>query len=61
MINHIFKNIRKNSAKRNKYFSAPFLELYLPKRKNLIKNYVIDPDTRLIDETGNSNTQMIKQ
>ena len=59
MINHIFKNIRKKSAKKNKYYSAPFLELYLQNRKNLIKNYVLDPDTRLIDGRGNSNTQLI--
>ena len=60
MINHFFKNLRKRSADKNKYFSAPFLELYLPKRKNLIKNYVLDPDTKLIYEAGNSNTQLIK-
>ena len=44
----VFKKERSHASEKNKYFSAPFLELYLPIRKPLIKNYVLDPDVRLL-------------
>jgi len=48
MIEHFFKKERKNKADKYKYVSVPFLGLYLPKRNNVIKNYVLDPDTKLV-------------
>lgn len=62
MINHVFKKSRKKTPERAKYYSAPFLELYLPKRNNLIKNYVITPDSKLVDavfDVSNSSTPKI--
>ena len=47
MIEHVFKKERKTRAE-NKYISVPFLSLYLPKRKNIVKNYVLDPDAKLV-------------
>lgn len=48
MIERIFKKANKKGAEKYLYFSAPFLHMYFPKRKNLIKNYIFEPDYRLL-------------
>lgn len=48
MIEQIFKNQQMSRAKRNKYFSEQFREIYLVKKNNVIKNYVMDPELKVI-------------
>lgn len=49
MVEHIFKkSSNKYGAEKYKYFSTPFLDIYYPKQKILIKNYVLEPDKKLI-------------
>lgn len=48
MVSKLFKTPPKKSAQKYKNFYAPFLSLYLPERKSLIKNYIIEPEIRVI-------------
>lgn len=48
MIEHVYKKDSNQGGGKYKYFSTPFLNAYYPKRKNVIKNYVLDPDTKNI-------------
>lgn len=45
----IFKSPTKQSTEKYKYISAPFLDLYHPYKKMLIKNYVLDPDIKFLN------------
>lgn len=51
MIEHVFKKPsqkrcpKHKGAEKYKYFSAPYLDVYFPERKNVIKNYVQLPDS----------------
>lgn len=44
----IFKKQDAKGAEKYKYFSAPFLDFYFPQKKILIKNYIIEPNYRLL-------------
>lgn len=44
----VFKKDHKNYVEKSKYFSTVFWDIYYPKKKNLIKNYLITPDSRVI-------------
>lgn len=45
----VFKNNKKDEcAVKYKYFSAPFLELYLSSKRNVVKNYILAPDSKKI-------------
>lgn len=48
MVGQVFKNSNKKGAEKYKYFSAPFIDIYYPKQKNLIKNYMLEPHKKLI-------------
>lgn len=49
MMEKIFRKPDKKCAEKYlKYFSAPFLEIYYLKQNNILKNYVLDPDIKLI-------------
>jgi hypothetical protein len=54
MIEQVFKKPNKKGcpkymgAEKYLYFSAPFLDIYFPKKKNVIKNYIQLPDTENI-------------
>lgn len=48
MIEQIFKNINNKNSDKHKYLSMPFFDTYYPVRKNLLKNYMINPDTKII-------------
>lgn len=43
----VFKNEYKK-AEKYKYYSAPFIDRYYPKRVNVMKNYIIEPDIESI-------------
>lgn len=51
MTEQIFKKTNKQGAEKYKYFSAPFVDIYYPKKKNLIKNYLFIPDKKLVTHT----------
>lgn len=44
----VFKNSKKSHVEKLKYFSAPFFDVYAMTKKNLIKNYIIDPIAKQI-------------
>lgn len=44
----IFKKIEQNKDEKHLYFSSPFVDIYLTNKKSIIKNYVLDPDLRII-------------
>lgn len=44
----IFKKPNRKGAEKYKYFSAPFLDIYFPRKKNIIKNYLLEPDIKTI-------------
>lgn len=46
MIEQVFKKPNKKGAEKYKYFSAPYLDMYFPKRKNVIKNYILELKSR---------------
>jgi hypothetical protein len=48
MIEHVYKKSNKKGTEKYKYFSAPFLDVYFPKRKNLIKNYILAPGSESV-------------
>jgi len=48
MIEHVYKKSNKKGVEKYKYFSAPFLDIYFPKRENIIKNYILEPDIQHI-------------
>jgi len=48
MLNKVYKNQENKPLRRNKYFSTSFDEINYLKTKIVIKNYVIDPDTKTI-------------
>lgn len=45
----VFRKEFKSRMEKYKKFSCNFIDLYLGKGNILIKNYVIDPDTKVID------------
>lgn len=48
MIEQVFKKPNKNGTEKYKYFSVPFFDVYFPKRKSVIKNYVLEVDEKHI-------------
>jgi hypothetical protein len=48
MSEKIFRVLNNNGAEKYKYFSAPFADIYLTNHKNIIKNYVLNPGSKLI-------------
>jgi len=44
MIEQVFKKPNRKGAEKYKYLSMPFFDLYFPKKKNVIKNYIQLPD-----------------
>lgn len=48
MIEQVFKKPNKKGTEKYKYFSVPFFDVYFPKRKSVIKNYVLEVDEKHI-------------
>lgn len=48
MVEQIFKKSNKKGSEKYKYFSLPFLDLYYPKKKNVIKNYILEREKKFI-------------
>lgn len=48
MINRVFKKELKGETDRYKYFSVPYIEIYYPRRKTLIKNYILEPNSKIV-------------
>lgn len=50
MTKNIYKKEKMNASESYKYFSSPFWDIYYSKQKCVIKNYVIDPDIKVIKD-----------
>lgn len=48
MIKRVFKKELKGETDRYKYFSIPYIEIYYPREKTLIKNYIIEPHAKIV-------------
>lgn len=48
MIEQIQKKINNSNFDKSKHISRPFFDIYYPLRKNLLKNYIIAPDVKII-------------
>jgi hypothetical protein len=48
MIEQVYKKPNRKGVEEYKYFSAPFLDLYYPKRKNVIKNYILEAESKSV-------------
>jgi len=45
---NVFRNQPKYNAEKYKYFSVPCWDFYHQKQKKILKNYILDPDIKLI-------------
>lgn len=48
MVEQVLKKSYKYSTEKHKYLSAPFIDIYYFNKKNLLKNYILEPNVKLI-------------
>lgn len=49
MAQNVFKNNKLNTYSKCKCFSSVFSEMYVGKKQNVIKYYILDPEYKKID------------